>query len=43
MNRDLEPHDLIELATASRATKGGAGGMEDTQGGHFAWPGLSDD
>lgn len=43
MNRDLEPQDLIELGTASRATKGSAGGMEDSQGGHFGWPGLSDD
>jgi len=43
MNGGLEEQDLIELATASRATKGSAGGMDDSQGGHLAWPGLSDE
>ncbi len=43
MNHEQELGDLIELGTASSETKGTPVGMDDSQGGHNPWEGLSDE
>lgn len=43
MTPERDNEELIELGTASRETKGTPVGMDDSQGGHIPWAGLSDD
>lgn len=43
MKHDHEQRDPIALGTARRSTRGSAGGLDDSQGGHYPWPGLSND
>ena len=40
---NTQSDDLIELGTASTDTKGTPIGMDDSQGGKYPWPGLSEE